>query len=64
MEIMHHLFEIKNVLLVIPAAFLQHNIFSVDRPNYMNFATIGTVIGHELNHGFDSTARNISLIYN
>lgn len=48
------------IILVIPAAVLQDKIFSVDRPNYMNFATIGTVIGHELNHGFDSSVSCVS----
>lgn len=35
----------------VPAAILQDRYFSVDRPNYMNYASIGSIIGHEITHG-------------
>lgn len=43
----------KENAIFIPAAFMQELVFSKDRPNYMNFGQLGTVIGHEITHGFD-----------
>ena len=41
----------------IMAAMLQQHFYSSDRPNYMNFASVGYVIGHEMTHGFDDLGR-------
>uniref|UniRef100_A0A1Y1M379 Peptidase M13 N-terminal domain-containing protein n=1 Tax=Photinus pyralis TaxID=7054 RepID=A0A1Y1M379_PHOPY len=43
--------------IMVPAGILQGTYFHKDRPRYMNFAAIGSVIGHEITHGFDDTGK-------
>lgn len=40
--------------IVIPAGILRDIFFDSDRPQYLNFGTLGYVIGHEITHGFDN----------
>lgn len=40
-------------LIAISAADLQNPFFAYNRPWNTNFAIIGSIIGHEVNHGFD-----------
>ena len=40
-----------------PAAFLQGVFFNPNVPNYMNYGSIGMVIGHEITHGFDDRGK-------
>lgn len=42
--------------VTLPAGILQHPMLGTDLPEVVNYARIGSVIGHEIFHGFD--ARN------
>jgi len=41
-----------------PAAILQSPNYDINQPNYLNYANIGRIIAHELNHAFDSQGKN------
>ncbi|XP_067204111.1 neprilysin-1-like [Linepithema humile] len=43
--------------IVITAAISQDPVYSKHRPEFMNYGALGTVIGHEINHGFDNLGR-------
>jgi endothelin-converting enzyme/putative endopeptidase len=43
--------------MVFPAAILQPPEFDADHPQAVNYGTIGTIMGHELTHGFDDYGR-------
>lgn len=44
-----------------PIAILQEIYFSADRPQYINYASLGYVVGHEITHGFDNKGREYDL---
>lgn len=40
--------------ITIPAVFILPPNFGIDWPDYYNYGALGTIIGHELTHGFDN----------
>ena len=47
------IFSVYRNLVFIPLALLNHYFFHKDLPNYSNYGAIGTIVGHEMTHGFD-----------
>lgn len=45
--------------VVFPAAILQPPFFNLEADDAVNYGAIGTVIGHELTHGFDDQGRKV-----
>ncbi|KAF7989466.1 hypothetical protein HCN44_008140 [Aphidius gifuensis] len=48
-------------LIIISYVVLQSDFFDVEQPNYMNYGALGTMIGHEMTHGFDINGMNYDL---
>ncbi len=47
----------QNNEIVFPAGILQPPFFDADADDAMNYGTMGSVIGHEMTHGFDDEGR-------
>lgn len=41
-----------------PAGILQYPFFDMDADDAFNYGAIGSVIGHEMTHGFDDSGRH------
>lgn len=54
-------YKAKENSILFPASILQDRFFTADRPHYMNYASIGSVIGHEITHGFDDQGRQFDV---
>ncbi|XP_054157418.1 neprilysin-2-like isoform X2 [Oppia nitens] len=50
--------------IVIPAGILRDVFYDNDRPQYINFGTIGYIIGHEITHAFDNVGAQFDEIGN
>jgi endothelin-converting enzyme len=50
-------YEPTNNEIVFPAAFLQPPLFNLAADDAVNYGAIGSVIGHEISHGFDDSGR-------
>ncbi|XP_037049508.1 neprilysin-2-like [Bradysia coprophila] len=44
-----------------PIAILHELFFAMDRPQYINYASLGNTVGHEITHGFDDNGRKYDL---
>ncbi|KAK1450201.1 peptidase family M13 [Colletotrichum melonis] len=44
--------------IVINAGIQQKPLYNVAYPSYVNYGALGTVLGHELTHGFDNSGHN------
>ena len=51
-------FRIKENAFHIPIGILHTDIFNEKWPKFMNYGGIGSIIGHEIIHGFDSSGKN------
>ncbi|GFS48956.1 endothelin-converting enzyme homolog [Trichonephila inaurata madagascariensis] len=40
--------------IVLPIGLLQEIFFSSGRPNYINYGSLGSILGHEFTHAFDN----------
>ncbi|KAF7990435.1 hypothetical protein HCN44_000240 [Aphidius gifuensis] len=44
--------------IMIPYTVLKSDFFDFEQPNYINYAVWGSIMGHEINHGFDITGKS------
>ena len=57
MSIVNAFYSLDGNNIEFPAGILQGVFFNAKLPRYMNFGAIGSVIGHEMTHGFDDRGK-------
>lgn len=57
MTLAHVVYDIETNSMKLPAGILQGDFFSTDRPNYMNYGSLGSVIGHAIVQAIDHKGR-------
>ncbi|XP_031343736.1 neprilysin-2-like isoform X1 [Photinus pyralis] len=57
-NVVHPFYEANRNILNIPSGILQGNFFGADKPQCLNYGSLGYLIGHEIAHSIDSTARH------
>jgi len=50
-------YDYNNNSINIPAAIVQYPYFSINEQDYIKYGVIGSIIGHEITHGFDFKGR-------
>jgi putative endopeptidase len=53
--------DVNKVLVVFPAGILQSPFFNKDADDAFNYGAIGSIIGHEMTHHFDSQGRKFDV---
>ncbi|XP_044013834.1 endothelin-converting enzyme homolog [Aphidius gifuensis] len=46
------------IVILISYMMLQDDFFDSEKPNFMNYGALGSMIGHEITHGFDFNGMN------
>lgn len=54
----HPYYEPSRNILNIPSGILQGHFFASDRPQCLNYGSLGYLLGHEIAHSIDSTGRH------
>jgi len=44
--------------IVLPIGIIQPPILDPEAPKYLNYGSLGTLVGHEISHGFDTIGRD------
>ena len=57
MVIVHAFYSLDGNNIEFPAGILQGVFFNEKLPRFYNFGAIGSVIGHEITHGFDDRGK-------